>query len=343
MDSLSLPSFYVSAPTSPRDWSPHNLQFYSTRSSPIHQVIDHETQDEEFDFGTSQRLTNTWDHDENDYRLPARANSFSTMAFADELFCNGHVLPLKLPPRIQRSVPTSPRSLSSRIKNPFVQQCTWNDDFDPFMIALEKVREETGGRMSVHRRSRSYSPFSAPTISRTVSSDQEQKQHTSPEKDLEAKEPTITEMMERKGSMYSRWVRSQTMIKNERPTARTMIKKLGRRVRDANFSRKETVKPMKKPCEPTSCTVKDSRMKKVKSVFLGYAKKETQETNQKRELMTISKISYFKRLSLSFKTNLRKKELIESKKAIEKHDTQPLRCFGYADRNASTKQALRIL
>ncbi|CAI9271086.1 unnamed protein product [Lactuca saligna] len=337
MDLFSLPSFYLSAPTSPIGCSPQNLKFYSTRTSPLRQINNQENSDEEFDFGTSMRLTNGFDQ-EHEYRLPARANSFSTMAFADELFCNGQVLPLKLPPRLQRSVPTSPRSLSSRIKNPFVQQCTWNDDFDPFMIALEKVSDETRGRMSIHRRSRSYSPFSARAISHTGNWKQEQPQHKNLVRDLEAKEPIVT--MERKGSMYSRWVRSQTMIKNQSPKARTMIKKLGRRVRDANFSQKEFLKPMKKPNEPASCT--ESKMQKVKSVLLRYAsvKKETPELNQKREIVTMSKISYFKRFSLSFKTNLRKKELIESKIAVAKHDKKPPRCFGYAPQVPTIKQEL---
>ncbi|KAL4578611.1 hypothetical protein LXL04_014737 [Taraxacum kok-saghyz] len=341
MDSFSLPSFYLSAPTSPGGFSPQNPQFYSTRSTPLHQ----ETSDDEFNFGTTPALANgSWDQNELEYRLPARANSFSTMAFADELFCNGQVLPLKLPPRLQRSVPTSPRSLSSRIKNPFVQQCTWNDDFDPFMNALEKVSDETSGRVSVHRRSRSYSPFSSRTISRDVNWDQEQPQYTNSSKDLEPKGPIVTEMMERKGSMYSRWVRSQTMIKNQTPiTAGTMIKRLSRRVRDVNFSNKETVKPTKKTSEETSM---ESKMQKVKSVLLRYVslKKEsqTQEPNQQREMVTVSKISYFKRLSLSFKTNLRKKELIESKMGVVKHETKPPRCFCYAPRIPMMKQALRI-
>lgn len=165
MDSLSLPPFYLSAPTTPGGCSPQNLRFYSTRSSPLHQVGDRKTIDDEFDFGCSRRLDDGW------------SPSISTTAFADELFCNGKVLPLKLPPRLQRSVPTSPTAARSRTRSPFPHRCKWNDDFDPFMIALEKVSEEPGRRTSVHRRSRSYSPFRARNISRTIESDQKEFNH----------------------------------------------------------------------------------------------------------------------------------------------------------------------
>ena len=99
------------------------------------------------------------------------------MAFADELFCDGKVLPLmpplKLPPRMQQngdgsimsthsSTLTSPRSPGSVLRLRFSRQSLWNDDFDPFMVALEKVREEKRGNPSARhglRRTRSLSPF----------------------------------------------------------------------------------------------------------------------------------------------------------------------------------------
>ncbi|GLT54247.1 hypothetical protein SLA2020_274600 [Shorea laevis] len=105
----------------------------------------------------------------------------SPMAFADELFCDGKVLPLtpplKLPPRLQNvkskggsshsSTASSPRSPSSALKLSFSRRSLWNDDFDPFMVALENVREEKRGktRGNNHRRARargrSLSPFRA--------------------------------------------------------------------------------------------------------------------------------------------------------------------------------------
>lgn len=123
--------------------------------------------------------------------------------------------------------------------------------------------------------------------------------------------------MDRKGSMYSKWVRSQALVKT--PTPRTTMKKLwlGRRVRDANFSHSE---PMKRT-EPTSC--KESKMKKVKSVLLRYTslkKKDRSKQADKRNNNSIER-SYFKQLSLSFKTNRRKKESVDAKLP---------RCLGYA-------------
>lgn len=246
MDSLSLPPFYLSAPTTPGGCSPQNLRFYSSRSSPLHQVGDRKTIDDEFDFGCSRRLDDGW------------SPSISTTAFADELFCNGKVLPLKLPPRLQRSVPTSPTAARSRTRSPFPHRCKWNDDFDPFMIALEKVSEEPGRRTSVHRRSRSYSPFRARNISRTIESDQ--------------KELTIS------------------MIKNQSQMDRII----------------EPVNPLKNTSESTTCT--ESKMGKMKSILLRYASRK-KEINQKREIVTIWKVSYFK--------NWKKKEAMESKMGIK--------------------------
>lgn len=125
---------------------------------------------------TSQRNENTFDHQqEQQQRLCG--DSLPTMAFADELFCDGKVLPLipplKLPPRLlqngdgnmmstQSSTATSPRSPGSVLRFPFSRLSLWNDDFDPFMAALEKVKEEKRGKQKAKhglRRTRSLSPF----------------------------------------------------------------------------------------------------------------------------------------------------------------------------------------
>ncbi|XP_068658148.1 uncharacterized protein [Aristolochia californica] len=90
----------------------------------------------------------------------------TNMAFADELFSNGRVLPLKLPPRLQSpsygSWNTSHlRSSSSLLLyGPSSGLSFKNKDFDPFEAALEKVRkEESAGNPPVgHRRARSFSP-----------------------------------------------------------------------------------------------------------------------------------------------------------------------------------------
>ncbi|KAD7477584.1 hypothetical protein R6Q59_007381 [Mikania micrantha] len=334
MECGSLHSFYLSAPTSPNWLSPEPVQFYSAQSSPFQQIgsgsfgywsgADKTKNDAyEFEFETGKMFGDRWEPEEHKYRLPARANSFSTVSFADELFCNGQVLPLKPPPRLQNSVPTSPnRSFSSRVRNPFAQRSTWNDGFDPFMIALEKVSEETEGRVSVHRRSRSYSPFRTDSVSRRVNCSVDSNQG-------EEKESTITEMVNRKGSMYSRWVRSQTIVKKrsewsmqQKPTARTMIKRLC-------LGRNEPVKPVKLN---EQASTRESKMQKLKSVLLRYASlnKDTSESKKTSEIISIAKVSYFKRLSHSFKTNPRKKEPTEPKMSILKHDMKLTRCLVHA-------------
>lgn len=125
---------------------------------------------------TSQRNENTFDH-QQELQQRLGGDSLPTMAFADELFCDGKVLPLvpplKLPPRLlqngdgnmmstQSSTATSPRSPGSVLRFPFSRLSLWNDDFDPFMAALEKVREEKRGKQKAKhglRRTRSLSPF----------------------------------------------------------------------------------------------------------------------------------------------------------------------------------------
>ncbi|KAL5720200.1 hypothetical protein ACHQM5_012887 [Ranunculus cassubicifolius] len=90
------------------------------------------------------------------------------MDVANELFCNGKVVPLQPPPRLHyvmnqsssvssHSTPNSVRKGSSRRWNFSMSN---DDDFDPFMVALEVVRNEFRGREpnTSHRRSRSFSP-----------------------------------------------------------------------------------------------------------------------------------------------------------------------------------------
>jgi hypothetical protein len=99
--------------------------------------------------------------------------SFPAMAFTDELFCHGKVMPLKPPPCHQyptngkfgshSSTPTSPESQIAKIKISFPRRNVWNDDFDPFMAALKTVKGERKGKWQKinHRRARSMSPLRA--------------------------------------------------------------------------------------------------------------------------------------------------------------------------------------
>ncbi|KAF7119806.1 hypothetical protein RHSIM_Rhsim13G0206300 [Rhododendron simsii] len=181
--------YVVSAPSSPsRFSSPNNnmVHFYSAQTSPrqMGAVLEEEnTNFDDFEFETSKRFR------QDGYSEFEKRPTFDTlvpMAFADELFSNGQVVPfsngqvvpfsngqvvpLKPPPRLSYySSPngTSNRSSSSAasspnpvLKIPFPRwKNTWSDEFDPFAVALEKVTEEKREKSHHHRRSRSLSPF----------------------------------------------------------------------------------------------------------------------------------------------------------------------------------------
>ena len=182
---------YVSAPTSPTKCSLKNVCFYSVPTSPTrtHEDVSSKFGEIEFEtsryfdldgfkFEKSQSFEYLLDHDQDQQQCGTGDDSHQpAMAFADELFCNGLVLPLKLPPRLQNvngsksgnhsSITAySPRSPTPRsvVRLPFSRR-TWNDGYDPFTAALENVKAEQkdldcGSR---HRRSRSLSPLRAIT------------------------------------------------------------------------------------------------------------------------------------------------------------------------------------
>ncbi|KAI3700303.1 hypothetical protein L2E82_44929 [Cichorium intybus] len=265
--------------------SPQNVLFYTAPSSPM------QLEDDEFEFTiTSQRFasrcefqqtypafgwTNRSYNEDQKYWLPARAKSF----------CSGQVLPLKLPPRLQTSVSSSPRSPNSLIK--IHRPCAWNDDFDPFQFALEKVSEETRARMSFHRRSHSYSAYRTSGVSHWL----DQKQGLKPDsavfdqgachgfhvglptktnEHLKSRGPTLAKMMERKQSVR---VPSEPTFKprsGSSPMIQTKSRRvwLGRRVKDADHvaTRNES-----------NCT--ESKMHRLISLMFKF-KKETNESTR---------------------------------------------------------------
>ncbi|OMP12791.1 hypothetical protein COLO4_02755 [Corchorus olitorius] len=176
---------YMSAPGSTRRVSLESLGFLSVPTSPRRRsrtLLNAESCDgfEDFEFETSRRFTvddieveSKWQkediiplpHDHQNHH--SRKESLPAMAFADELFSDGKVRPLKLPPRLeysnddkQSSALSSPRS---PLKLPFQRRSLWNDEFDPFMAALKNVKqeEENVGEAKNHRPSGSMpmSPF----------------------------------------------------------------------------------------------------------------------------------------------------------------------------------------
>lgn len=182
---MNFPLYYLGTPVSSKCSSPQNLLFYTAPSGPMQSDYGSCSNDDEFEFKiTTRMITNRcefqqtypsfwWkkrnDHEEQKYRLPARAKSF----------CSGQVLPLKPPPRLNTSVTSSPRSPNSLLRIPFSRPCTWNDDFDPFQFALEKVSNETRARMSFHRRSHSYSGYRTSGVAHwlDVSGDRNKEKH----------------------------------------------------------------------------------------------------------------------------------------------------------------------
>ncbi|GJN06332.1 hypothetical protein PR202_ga24052 [Eleusine coracana subsp. coracana] len=88
---------------------------------------------------------------EADAALRACASDVSAAAFADELFRAGVLLPLRLPPRLQRSAGASAATSPTCRTTAAVK----HRGFDPFAAALEKVRRDA----AAPRRSRSLSPL----------------------------------------------------------------------------------------------------------------------------------------------------------------------------------------
>ncbi|GAU22135.1 hypothetical protein TSUD_251630 [Trifolium subterraneum] len=174
--------FFYSAPT-----SPSQLKFIEHNGSQTGPTTPRSYEDANsniygFEFETSRRFSHSEPSTKTN-RKEAKAyeqnqrhceDSLPTMAFADELFCEGKVMPmmppLKLPPRLvhngdstQSSRATSPKSPGSMLRLPFTRLWKNDDDFDPFKVALEKVREENREKPKDKqhgiRRTRSLSPL----------------------------------------------------------------------------------------------------------------------------------------------------------------------------------------
>lgn len=129
---------------------------------------------DDFEFETSRRFENNLhqhqqlqqEEEEEDRRI---GEQLPAMSFADELFSNGQVLPLKPPPRLQfagtqGSRTSTLRSPSSVLCGPFSGMSFKNKEFDPFMVALENVRKDETRRtqMTPHMRSQSFSQMRSP-------------------------------------------------------------------------------------------------------------------------------------------------------------------------------------
>nr|XP_043630522.1 uncharacterized protein LOC122601853 [Erigeron canadensis] len=306
---MDFPSLYPGAPTSPQ-----SLYFYTAPSSPMQpNDLDHSASNGyEFEFKVTSRMfinrcesretyPSFWWTKKNEneqqqmYRLPGRAKSF----------CSGEVnLPLKPPPRIQStSVSSSPsRSPNSFLRNPFARSCAWNDDFDPFQFALEKVSDETRARMSFHRRSQSYSAYRTSGVAHWLDHglvDQNNEHHKQgrkpnckgsstfehgmrmkPNEHLKPRGPTLAEMLESRQPVYPRRGIHSTepiaKLRSKNPMVRTTKDpRFGRRVKDSAHE------PIKARNESNSGT--ESKMHRVMS-FLFKLKKSNNNENRRWKL-----------------------------------------------------------
>ncbi|XVF04830.1 hypothetical protein REPUB_Repub05bG0119100 [Reevesia pubescens] len=174
---------YMSAPASPSRISLEGYCFFNVPTSPTRRTLkaaceDSSSNGDEFEFETShlfnvvknemepEQKSESQSQDPHENHDRKEALPVPAMAFSD-----GKVMPLKPPPRLQypndkkfdkqSSTLSPPRSPTGVLRLPFQRRSLWNDDFDPFMVALENVKEEKVGKSQAknHRRARSMSPF----------------------------------------------------------------------------------------------------------------------------------------------------------------------------------------
>jgi hypothetical protein len=140
---------------------PHSAplyMLYGASNFPDHHGDPHQDEDGGgFEFAALAK-----NFDDNDCAAPRACASDVSAAFADEMFRGGVLIPLKLPPRLQRpaasSAATSPTAQLGRVSSwsPFASRRT-QKGLDPFAAALEKVRRD--GAAPAPRRARSLSPL----------------------------------------------------------------------------------------------------------------------------------------------------------------------------------------
>ncbi|XP_073148165.1 uncharacterized protein [Henckelia pumila] len=313
------PSVYVTAPNTP---NPITKSSSSAPVSPRRKTGDSGWNVDDFEFETGKMFSGQLQFEEirpssgspngdqediglgDQPKSRGRGDSLPAMAFADELFSNGLVMPLKLPPRLQydsdfnsfsqrsTSLASSPKSPRMECRFPFGRKNAWNDGFDPFIVALQKVREEK----SQHRRSRSHSPFRI--VSKCPSD------LCIRNKDIYDKEDIPTHRysgpLEFKGSAYARWVRDQTreaLNQQEPASPRGFI-----------FGQPATPVELEHTKENVvggNVASGETKVQKLKGFLLRYASfgKEKSANLVVKKGTEAKKPSYFSKLSFKFKQN----------------------------------------
>ncbi|KAM7278292.1 hypothetical protein ACFE04_005426 [Oxalis oulophora] len=235
---------YMSEPSSPTNPQDHhkNLCFYSLPSSPRDSENQHQTNPQkavdeesnsdlssgfnEFEFETSRRFK--VQETDNQFFIKAwkglrqshRDESLPVMSFADELFCDGKMMPLQVkPPPIlnpggtHNAISPSPESPTSVFKFPFRRrhQSLWNDDFDPFVQALKTIQEENdrASERKTHRRALSMLPLGFYHNETKKSNPPLKDEMSSPQVEFEVDERPIpvVKLTEPRGVLYCRRTR----------------------------------------------------------------------------------------------------------------------------------------
>ncbi|KAI3450048.1 hypothetical protein Pfo_006713 [Paulownia fortunei] len=365
----SSPCAYVTAPTSPNEYSSKEF-YYSAPASPRRRVGNAtiKTSDDnlgsnldDFEFETSKKFSGQlhFERSEN-FESPVgddqgrqkyreRGDSLPSMAFADELFLNGLVMPLKLPPRLQydsdfnsfshKSPVSSPKSPRTVCRIPFARKSSWSDDFDPFLVALQKVREEKRGRNSDHRRSRSYSPFRAMSKCSSDSThccNHDLSKGNSPMEPMQVPAPSYSGPLDFKGSAYARWVRDQTREGLSPKSPRGFF--FGQRVRPLKIEQGGPDKPTSpkgKYVRKNCGNVEESKVQKLKGFLLRYASfgREKSGSKQTKTCSEVRKSSYYSRLSFKFKGNAhsngKRRVRADTKMAVVEYKPSLALCLGY--------------
>ncbi|PHU03120.1 hypothetical protein BC332_28371 [Capsicum chinense] len=309
---------------------------------------------DDFEFETSKKFDTScvvfetchenFEHSEDDQpwdeKRRERGGSLPEMAFADELFFNGHIMPLKLPPRLQcerdmklytsqRSITCSTISPSAMVKSPFARR-----DVDPFVVAMQKVMKgEHRRRHSTsnhhHRRTRSYSPFRTQNLEWTIEEMRNEIVSMSP---IQPSSPNTRNPIESKakGASYGRWVLDHSMTIG--PTSKGSSK-----TKNLLFGTKEPNKPTSNAVAKNSNegdVFVQTKMQKFKGMLERYASfaKENNGGKMISPISSLWKPNYFKKLSFKFKWNAngnenKKVDGGESKLVIVKY--KPALCLGY--------------
>ncbi|KAH6765946.1 hypothetical protein C2S52_016929 [Perilla frutescens var. hirtella] len=363
------PCVYMTAPNSPNGYSRSSSMefYYSAPASPRRRAgctstfkasDDHL---DEFEFETSKRFSDQLNSEASESpvggdqghegrgKYRERGDSLPAMAFADELFLNGLVMPLKPPPRLHcdtefssfslNSPLSSPKSPRTVCRIPFARKSSWNDDFDPFMVALEKVREEERGRNSHHRRSRSYSPFRAMSKSSSATADchsQDLSIENSPMEPMPLPALSYSGPLDFKGSAYARWVRDQTRHGLSPKSPRGFF--FRQRVRPLKTEQDgldKPASPVGKHDEKKCGNVEATKVQKLKGLLVRYAsfRRGNSESKQTNTSSETRKLSYFSRLSFKLKgnahSNNKKKIPADAKMAVVQYKPSIAFCLGY--------------